>query len=212
MTPASPPRQREEGHDEVLIFVIDESYDRIDEFVDLDDYLDELSATDAASAVFRTRIEAEFGSSFEQVNVGPGADMPAFVTAITSNIVPLLPWLLAVFFSGKPIIDNLGAWQTIYGRMRPYFSRTTITNRNGAAVLAMAAVFEDMGGIPKSVTLRGYTSGYRHDEDCVAAPPAIEEPPPTLGLSLVNHVFHIEADGVAFLVTVDGEKASAKRI
>lgn len=117
-TPLS--RQREEEPDEVLIFVVDESYDRIDEYVNWDDYADEWAATEAASKIFLERIRAEFDAEFEEANIGPGADLPAFVTVIASNIVPLIPWLMAIFFSGKPIVDNIEAWRTLLGRIRPF--------------------------------------------------------------------------------------------
>lgn len=205
-------RQREEAPDEVLIFVVDESYDRIDEYVNWDDYTDEWSTTEAASGIFLDRISAEFAAEFEEANIGPGADLPAFVTVIASNIVPLIPWLMAVFFSGKPIVDNIEAWRTILGKIRPFFSRTVVLNRNGAAVLAMDAVFEDMGGIPKKVVLHGYKPDYRYDDTELVAPREIEDSMPTLNLSMVKHVFHIEADGVLFVVAVDGTNVTAKRV
>ncbi|WP_227287905.1 hypothetical protein [Boseongicola sp. H5] len=208
-TPLS--RQREEEPDEVLIFVVDESYDRIDEYVNWDDYADEWAATEAASEIFLERIRAEFDAEFDEANIGPGADLPAFVTVIASSIVPLIPWLMAIFFSGKPIVDNIDAWRTLLGKIRPFVSRTVVLNRNGAAVLAMDAVFEDIGGIPKQVILHGYKPGYRYDDDLIA-PQEIEDPMPTLNLSMVKHVFHIEADGISYVVAVDGTKVTAKRI
>jgi hypothetical protein len=209
-TPLS--RQREEEPGEVLIFVVDESYDRIDEYVNWDDYADEWAAKEAASKIFLERIRAEFDVEFEEANIGPGSDLPAFVTAIASNIVPLIPWLMAVFFSVKHIVDNIEAWRSLLGRIRPFFSRTVVLNRNGAAVLAMDAVFEDMGGIPKQMILHGYKPGYRYDDADLIAPQEIEGPMPTLNLSMVKHVFHIEADGISYFVAVDGRKVTAKRI
>lgn len=205
-------RQREEQSDEVLIFVIDESYDRIDEYVNWDDYADEWGATDAASKIFLSRIKSEFDAEFDEANIGPGADLPAFVTVIASNVVPLIPWLMAVFFSGKPILDNIEAWRTTLSKIRPFFRRTVVLNRNGAAVLAMDAVFEDMGGIPKRVVLRGYKPDYRLDDNELFVPTEIEDPMPTLNLSMVKHVFHIEADRIMFVVVVDGTKVTAKRV
>jgi len=213
--PSEPPslsRQREEGPDEVLIFVVDESFDRVDEYVNSDDYADEWAATEAASGVCLERIRAEFTAEFEEVNIGPGADLPAFVTVIASNIVPLIPWLMAIFFSGKPIVDNIEAWRTILAKIRPFFSRTVLLNRNGAAVLAMDAVFEDMGGIPKKVVLHGYKPDFRYNDADLVAPQEIEGPMPTLNLSMVKHVFQIEADGISYVVAVDGTKVTAKRI
>ena len=203
--------QREEKSEEILIFVVDESYDRIAEYVDWDDYSDERAATEAASGAFLDLIKSEFGADFEEANIGPGADIPAFVTVIASNVVPLIPWLMAIFFSGKPIVENIEAWRTILSKIRPFFKRTVVLNRNGSAVLAMDAVFEEMGGIPKTVVLHGYKSDYRHDDAEPVAPKEIEAPTQTRNLSMVKHVFYIEADGVSFVVDVDGTKVSAKR-
>ena len=215
MQPSEPlpsPHQREEQSDEVLIFVIDESYDHIDEYVNWDDHADECAATEAASRIFLNRIKSEFDADFEEANIGPGADLPAFVTVIASNVVPLIPWLMAVFFSGKPILDNTEAWRTILRKIKPFLRRTVVLNRNGAAVLAMEAVFEDMGGIPKKVMLHGYKPDYRHDDAELVAPTEIEDPMPTQNLSKVKHVFHIEADGISFVVAVDGTKVTARRV
>jgi len=208
--PAS--RQREEQSDEVLIFVVDESYDHIDEYVDWSDYADEWEATEAASKIFFNRIKSEFDVDFEEANIGPGADLPAFVTVIASNVVPLIPWLMAVFFSGKPIVDNIEAWRTILSKIKPFFRRTVVLNRNGAAVLAMDAVFQDMGGIPKKVALHGYKPSYGYNDAELVVPKEIDDPMPTLNLSMVKHVFHIDADGVSFVVTVDGTKVTAQRV
>lgn len=120
--------QREEQPDEVLIFVVDESYDRIDEYLDWGDYADERAATEAASKVFLNRIKADFAADFEEVNIGLGADIPAFVTATSSNVVPLIPWLMAVFFSGNPIVDNFEAWRNILRKIRSFSRRTVVLN------------------------------------------------------------------------------------
>jgi hypothetical protein len=119
---------------------------------------------------------------------------------------------MAVFFSGKPILDNTEAWRTIHRKIKPFFRRTVVLNRNGAAVLAMEAVFKDMGGIPKKVMLHGYKPDYRHDDADLVVPTEIEDTMPTLNLSMVKHVFHIEADGTSFVVAVDGTKVTPRRV
>lgn len=215
MQPSEPlplSHQREEQLNEVLIFVVDESYGHIDEYLNCNDHADECAAAEAASRIFLDRIKFEFDADFEEVNIGPGADLPAFVTVIASNVVPLIPWLMAVFFSGKPILDNTEAWRTILSKIKPFFRRTVVLNRNGAAVLSMEAVFEEMGGIPTKGMLHGYKPDYRHDDAELVAPTEIDDPMPTLNLSLIKHVFHIEADGISFVIAVDGTKVTARRV
>ncbi|TCQ07678.1 hypothetical protein C8J34_104139 [Rhizobium sp. PP-F2F-G36] len=206
-------QQREEHPEEILIFIIDESYGHESRYVDTALYEDEPALTHAAGQKFLNELKTEFDQEFEDVNVGPGADIPAFVTVITNNIFPLIPWLMALFFSGKPIVENVEAWRKIFGYMKRYFTRDVLLNRQGAAVLAVEAVFTEMDGIPKSIRMLSYRSDYRYDE---GIPPAscdgqIDKAPPTLNLSMVRHVFEIEADGVKFLTIVDGRVTTTQR-
>jgi hypothetical protein len=97
-----------EGKSEIVIAIIDEAYDN-----ENDDY-------EQASLLYKASLEDEFSVEFEEGNVGPGADIPAFITVLRENALPLLPWLLAVFFSGKPIVDNLGAWRQIFASVRKF--------------------------------------------------------------------------------------------
>jgi hypothetical protein len=206
--------QREELPNEILIFIVDESYGRGSEFVESSQFADEIAITFAASRKYREELEEEFGEKFEEyVNVGPGADLPAFVTAISENMVPLLPWLMAVFFTGKPIVDNIEAWRKIFVYIRRYFSRPLLFNRQGAAVIAVESVLEEMNGIPKSIKLINYRGEYRYDEQepTALSNTVISDAPPTLNLSMLRHVFEIEADGVHFIVTVDGKNARARK-
>ena len=119
-----------------------------------------------------------------------------------------------MFFSGQPIVDNVGAWQKIFNRMKRFFTRPVLVDRQGAAVLAVNAKFDEMDGIPASVSLKGYCPGFRCDdrEPDVECDGQIGGAPPTLDLAMVKHVFKIEDDGVAFLVVVDGKNAVARRI
>jgi hypothetical protein len=59
-----------------------------------------------------------------------------------------------------------------------------------------------------------YGTGYRYDDEEPAPhnDAQIEDAEPTLNLSNIKHVFKIEADGVTFLVTVDGKDATATRL
>jgi hypothetical protein len=207
-------QQREEQSNEILVFIVDRSYGNETDFVDVELYDDEIAVRQAAGQAYFDELVTEFDQELESVNVGPGADLPAFAAAITENIIPLLPWLMAVFFSGKPIVDNVDAWQKIYKYMSRYLMRDILLNRHGAAVLAVEAVFADMDGIPRSLKMISYRSEYRYDEKPPIAQDGgqVDEAPPTLNLSMVRHVFEIEADNVKFLVVVDGKTATARRV
>lgn len=72
-------KQREESSDEILIFIVDESYGREWEFVDVLQYEGEVAQRDAASNKYLSGLREEFKDEFQDVNVGPGADVPAFL-------------------------------------------------------------------------------------------------------------------------------------
>jgi hypothetical protein len=183
--------------DQILIVVVDETYPPADE-----------DAWEAESAAYRRGLEQEFGVRFEEANVGPGADIPAFLTILASASVPLWSVVAAAFFLGKPINDNLTAWQEIGRRIRGFFSRPVILGRHGASVLAVEAVFDEMGGTPKTIRLLSYRPahiGETQDLAQLSAGTEILENPPTLNLGYVRHVFEIEADGRKFRVGVDGK-------
>lgn len=191
-----------EGKSEIVIAVIDEAYDNED-----DDY-------EQASLLYKASLVDEFSVEFEEGNVGPGADIPAFITVLRENALPLLPWLLAVFFSGKPIVDNLGAWRQIFASVRKFFSRPVVLSRNGAAALAVEAIFDEMGGTPRSLHLRSYRAAgiwEADDFDKLTGLGVIEAAPPTIQLGMVFHVFEIEADGVTMLVGVNGRDVLIRR-
>ncbi|WP_100366641.1 hypothetical protein [Yoonia maricola] len=96
------------------------------------------------------RIEDEFDRKFEEAINGPSADLPSFVTAVGTNIVPLIPWMIEAFFSEKPLIDIIEAWRDIDKKVTSFSTHSVLLDHNGAAALAVDAVFEELGGIPKS--------------------------------------------------------------
>lgn len=89
------------------------------------------------STIYKIGLFEEFEVDFEVSNVGPGADIPAFVMVLRENLLPLLPCVLAAFSSGKPMVENLGAWGEIFKAVRRYFKRLLILSRNGAAAIAV---------------------------------------------------------------------------
>lgn len=193
-----------ESEDEILVAVIDETYGHTDD----DEY-------ETLSREFHAKLESEFGMNFEESNIGPGADIPAFETFIRENLVPMLPWLMAIFFSGKPIRENVAAWRDIGQAIRQFFSRQVVLSRNGAAVIAVESVFEDMGGLPKSVRLISYRNIGIWDIDKAFNLPEtseVEESCRTINLGMAAHVFEIEADGIKYRVLIEGKRSKTKRL
>lgn len=189
-----------EETDQILLVVLDETYPPTDE-----------DAWEPKSEAYRRGLEEQFGIRFQEANVGPGADIPAFLTILATTSVPLWSVVTAAFFLGKPVNENLTAWQEIGKRLRGFFSRPVILGRHGASVLAVEAVFDEMGGTPKSIRLLSYRPahiGESQDLTLLSAGTEILENPPTLNLGHVRHVFEIEADGRKFRVGVDGKTAA----
>jgi hypothetical protein len=201
--------QREEKDNEILIFILDESYDNGASYVRPSEREDKVDLEYEASRIYLRSIKAEFGVEFEEVNIAPNADLPAFVTALSNHIVPLS--LLAVFFSGEKIVKNIDAWLDMFRRLKQYFSRPILLNRNGAAVIAIKAVFDHMDQQVTTLRLVSYKITYIGEEPTDGAE-KVEEAPPTIELFTVKHIFKIEADGIRFLVKVDGHRAKVQML
>ncbi len=188
---------------QLFVIVIDETYGTSE-----DDWEQE-------SEKYRKSLEQEFCVAFSEANVGPGADIPAFLTIIATTSVPLWSVLLGAFFLGKPISENLEGWADIGRRLRSFFAKPVILARHGASVLAVEAVFDEMGGMPKAIQMKSYRVGLIGDTDNLEAierSGEIVENTPTLNLGYACHIFEIEADGQLFRVGIDGTKAKIIRL
>lgn len=194
--------QPTEQADEIFVLVVDETYGG-DESTYSED-----------SERYRLQLEKEFNVQFAEANIGPGADMPAFLTVLVTTSVPLWSLLLGAFFLGKPINDNLDAWDALGKRLGQFFKRPVYLSRNGAAVLAVEAVLENMDGLPKELQLCSYRISHLDEREFKRGKPSreIAAAPDTLYLGFIWHIFEIEADGILFRVKVDGRKTKVIRL
>ena len=195
--------QPEEGPNEIFVIVDDETYPPRDE-----------ENWEQESEEFRISLEKRFGVGFQEVNIGPGADIPAFLTIIATTEIPLWSALIAAFFFGRSINENLEAWRDIASKLRNFFTNKTTLARHGAGVVAIEAVFDEMDGLPKTIKLLSYRAGFIRDSDdltSVSPSTKIAENVPTLNLGYVRHIFEIEADGQKFRVSVDGSQTKVLR-
>lgn len=196
--------QPTEASEQIFVIVIDETYPPEDE-----------ENWEQEREHYRLNLEEQYRVSFDDADVGPGADIPAFLTVIATTDIPLWSALLAGFFFGKSINENLDAWGEIGRKIKGFFDRPVVLARHGAAVLAVGAVFEEMGGTPTSVKLLSYRVGHIGDSDDltdVAASNEIRENTPTLNLGYVRHIFEIEADGLRFRVGIEGKDTKVIRL
>jgi hypothetical protein len=195
--------QPTETSGQLFVIVIDETYGGDEATYEED------------SEQYRQNLIHEFGKDFEEVNVGPGADIPAFLTDLANTSIPLWSAVLGAFFLGKPIKDNLDAWLQMRDALRRFFSRPVVLARHGAAVLAINAIVDEIGDMPRLVRLLSYRVGHISEGDGwkqIDAEKVIQENPPTLNLGYLIHVFEIEADDSLFRIAVDGKKAEVVRI
>lgn len=199
-----------EKHGQLFIIIIDEAYTGTDK-----NFAGDEKDYEENSEAFRRQIEQEFGTPFIEANVGPGADVPAFLTILSTAQVPLWTLVLSAFFMGKKINENLDAWRDIGKKVRSFFSREVVLSRHGAAVLAVERVFDEMGGTPKSIELLSYQLGMWGDEeklDEVEFGKTIDEAGDILYLGMACHLFEIVADGVHFRVGVQNTKVTLIRV
>jgi hypothetical protein len=198
--------QPNERDDQIFLFIVDETYG----------HSEDTWAED--SERYRLSLQQEFGVDFEEVNIGPGFDIPAFLTFLSTTTIPLWSLLFAAFFLGKPIKENLEAWHAIGKWVRKFFERPVYLSRNGAAAIAVEAVFEELGGIPKTLRLISYRAGHIAESGLVQELKTLESSkeisasPPTINLGLVWHIFEIEADGITLKVGVDGRIVEVVRL
>ncbi|NIA68442.1 hypothetical protein HBA54_07535 [Pelagibius litoralis] len=160
------------------------------------------------SEKYRVSLEKEFNVTFENVNIGPSVDIPAFLTTIATTMVPLWSVILGAFFLGKPIKENLDAWCEIGHRVREFFAHPVVLSKRGASVIAVEAILEEMDRAPKSIQLLSYRSilyGDKAKLRSLETSSEISETPETLLLGFVLHVFEIEADGQKYRVGVNGQ-------
>ncbi|MEO1046404.1 MAG: hypothetical protein AAFX04_13255 [Pseudomonadota bacterium] len=196
---ASTMKQLQESDDTILIAIIDETYQEDETSDDIEDRSEE----------YRLELERQFGAPFQEGDIGPSASIPAFLTEILSTQIPLWSLLAGTFFLGKPINENLDAWKAIGKKIHSFFSKPVVLSRNGAAIIAVEAVFEYLGQTPRSIRLVSYRPESMPDADSLGVMERddhIAEAPDTLFIGFVQHVFEIEADNKTFRVGVAGKE------
>lgn len=195
--------QPTEAPGQLFVIVIDETYGGDEDTREFE------------SERYRRDLERAFGTTFQEANIGPGADIPAFLTDLINARVPLWSAALVVFFAGKSIKDSFEAWIEMARAVRSFFDRPVILARHGAAVLASEAALAEMNGIPKTIRLVRYRAGHLAEDTSLLDANlgnGIEDSPPTLNLGYVVHLFEMEVDGVLLRVSVDGRRATVARV
>jgi hypothetical protein len=196
--------QMEEGEDTILVAIVDQTYGVSDD-----------EAWEAEREAFRLELEAEFDMSFDEGNIGPGADFPVFVALLDMAVHQVWPFVIAALLLGKPIRENLAAWRDMARKLQSFFTRGVYFNRKGALVLAVDAVFDELGNLPKSIRLLGYRPSHVAESEDLATMVIASEAAdalPTLNLGVVIHVFELDVDGAIYRVQIDGKKTAVLRV
>jgi hypothetical protein len=164
---------------------------------------------DVAAEQLRKKLEQEFGRIFERTNIGPGFDIPAFVTWVMA--APLEAKIIGLLLLGDVLNKSMEGFIAIAKKIRPLFQRGFALNRDAAVVLAITAVFDKLGGLPRTVRLVGYRTVYLldQDEDDLSQPlTEIGKSVPEIHLGMVAHVFQFDAEDRTFRVYIRGNKAT----
>lgn len=194
-----------EGETELMVCIIDPLYGKSEE-AEEDGYFSKTLSS----------YENIYGTKFEEVDVAPGYSLPAYATFI-ELISEYWPLLVAAFFMAKPASENLLVWRALAKRVRRLFPGNQIAlGRNAAAALAVEAVFDELGGIPKTIECKRYYIIDRRDfgkefED-THREKRIDLSPSTEYLGMVIHNFKITADGETFCVYIDGKSVIVQKV
>lgn len=97
--------------------------------------------------------KSKFSDAYE-VDVGGGADWPAVVYEVLQGLIPFSA-IAAAFFYGDRIEKSTLAWKQMAGALLSLIPKHGFTDANGAALLALDAVFEATGA--EDVKLLAFT-------------------------------------------------------
>lgn len=170
---------------------------------------------EANTAKLKSELEAEFGCDFEYTDIGPGWSEPAYVTMLPLD--GLVIGAIMLFFKGKDIADSLAGWSEIFAKIKSFLTRGAVYPKEGAAIVAVKAIEQEIGRSPSSIRLIGYKT---HNVTWEEEPELVEtdisgvEGPREndQGIAGIAHLFLIEADGQRFKVMVRGSEITVVEV
>ncbi len=144
-------------------------------------------------------MEKEFGISGEETSVGVGADLPALVFLIDLGKSAAEYGLMALVAlrAGKEITETVTFCMEWAKKIKRYVTgHHTYLEREDAYPLAVNAVVEHLGRMPKSIVFEGYMVGdwTGGGWDHLVSVTEIGEPPQNPG-AWVPHHFQFNLDG-----------------
>ena len=154
----------------------------------------------------KAELEKEFGLTGHEASVGTGAEGPgiAFLVDIADLIKTYGGYALFVLVKGKDITEAITFYIEVGKRLARYVKgHYTYLEWNGAYALAVKAIVEHLGVLPKSLVLEGYGlgdpsgGGWDHEVELTE----IGELPRHAGAFLPHH-FQFKVNGGARLKAI----------
>lgn len=167
---------------------------------------------DGWNQALKSELEAELGAELEVADIWPGASLPAFLLEISTSPLPYVAAVVAIFFSGKKVEENLDAWERLYSRFSRLLKKDVYLSRTAAAAFALSKIFEEMGGTPTSVRLTAYYSRDTRSPELETHDPVIQDEPRVEWQGQIQHCFIVEADNQLFKATVSGNKCAIENV
>lgn len=192
--------------DLACVFFVDITYGQVDEsgFVP--------EENDGWNNSYKRKLEHESGEKLEDADIGPGASFPAFLLEIAASPLPYVAGVIAIFFSGKKLEENLDAWPRLFQRFSSLLKRDVFLSRTAAAAYAINCVYDDIGGLPKTLVLKKYHSRDVRFSEPEPEEQSIEDDQRVEYQGTIEHYFIIEADGVKYKAIVAGNQCAVSRI
>lgn len=163
-----------------------------------------------SSTTLREEIQAELKAEIDEVDIHPGASLPAWLFQVDWSTLALTAVAIALFFKGKAIDENLEAWMSLARKVQSVLNRPCYLTRTAAASLAVDGIVKHIAPVrPSRIVLRSYRradSRFESFHDATESPDgAVMEYQSTL-----IHVFEFDVDGVEYLVIVQGSDVALK--
>jgi hypothetical protein len=159
----------------------------------------------------KARIEKEFSVQLEDVDIHPGASLPAFMLTVNFVVPVIAVAITTAFFKGKNIKENLDAWSDIARGLKRFLRGPVYLNRTSATALAIEELRQYIGDQSKIICLTRYSTfdnRFQQLEDATEQ----EESQRLEVHSCITHVFDFEVDGRKFLAVVEGTDAGVKEL
>lgn len=165
----------------------------------------------SASEDLKKEIQADLKAEIEEVDIHPGASLPAWLFQYDLSTLALTAGAIALFFKGKAVDENLEAWMSLAGKVRAILNRPCHMTRTAAASLAVNEIVKYVAPArPRVLVLRSYKRADSRFESFHDATESLDGAVMEYQ-STVVHVFEFDVDGSEYLVIVEGRDVAVSQ-